>query len=367
MRLVQLITRRQRRGAEVFAAELSTALAVHGHTIHFAGLTPPPTEPLAPPNVVCDDVSQAPQSLLSPRIVLDLARYLRRTNPDVIQANGGYALKYAVLAKRLYRLPHPIVYRNIGLSSDWLRRSGQKVWAQWIMRGIAASASVSTASRNDLVATYGVEPSIATVIRRGVPVEAVEISEARCTLRLALGVPEEAPLLLHVGSFTPEKNHAGLLRIVARVRAAHPGAHLALVGDGPLRPEVAREAGRQGAVHLLGLRDDVPHLMAGADLLLLPSHTEGIPGVILEAGVQSLPAVAYAIGGVAEAVRDGETGRLIPPGDEAAFAEAVAALLAAPERRAALGRAARALIASEYALDRSVDAFERLYRQIVAA
>src|SRR5690606_12748645 len=103
---------------------------------------------------------------------------------------------------------------------------------------------------------------------------------------------------------------------------------------------------------------------AGADLLLLPSHTEGIPGVILEAGVQSLPSVAYGVGGVAEALRDGETGRLIPPGDEAGFAEAVTALLAAPERRAAMGRRARAFIEADYSLDRSVDAFEHLYWRI---
>ena len=312
-------------------------------------------------------MSTAPPSALNPRIVLDLARYLRRVGPDVIQANGGYAMKYAVLAKRWGRGRCPLLYCNIGLSSDWLRRPGQRAWNRWLLRQADVTAAVSDASRADLLATYGLDPDRVEVVRRGVPLEAEDPEAARRSLRAELGLPAETSVLLHVGSFSPEKNHAGLLRIVERIE--QPDVHLVLVGDGPLRTEIERAAAlnalKKKNTTLLGLRSDVPRLMAGADLLLLSSLTEGIPGVILEAGVQSLPVVAYDVGGVGEAVRDGETGRLIPAGDEAAFADAVANLLTDAARRRTLGAATRAFIESDYALARSVDSFERLYHQIV--
>ncbi len=348
----------------MFAADLSTALVARSHVVRFAGLNPPPTEPLAPPDVAADDVSEAQSSVLSPRIVSDLARYLRRVNPDVIQANGGYAMKYVVLAKLWGRGRWPILYCNIGLSSDWLRKLGQRAWNGWLLRQAAVTAAVSDASRTDLLNTYGLAPDLVEVVRRGVPMESLASATARSALRDELGLPDDATVLLHVGSFSPEKNHAGLLRIFQRVRAQHPDAHLVLVGDGPLRVEVEAQAERQGSVRVLGVRQDVSRLMAGSDLLLLPSLTEGIPGVILEAGAQALPTVAYDVGGVAEAVRDGETGRLIASGDEEGFAHAVSALLADPTQRRGMGAQARAFIQSDYSLERSVDSFERLYHRI---
>ena len=366
LRVVQLVTRRQRRGAEVFAAELSTALSERGHTVHYAGLNPPPTEPLTPPGAVNDDVSRVPGHVLDPRIVSDLARYLRRIRPDVVQANGGYAMKYTVLAKQWSRGRWPLLYCNIGLSSDWLRKPGQRMWNRWLLQQADMTAAVSEASRTDLLATYRLDPDHVEIVRRGVPLDTVDRTMARAQVRSELGIADERATLLHVGSYAPEKNHAGLLRIAEQVRVAHPALHLVLVGDGPLRPDVEREAERLGQVHLLGVRDDVPRLLAAADLLVLPSLTEGIPGVILEAGVQSLPSVAYHVGGVGEAIRDGATGRLIPSGDEPAFAHAVTDLLADPTQRRTMGEQARAFIQSDYALARSVDSFERLYRQLSA-
>ncbi|MDX1745322.1 MAG: glycosyltransferase, partial [Halobacteriales archaeon] len=137
------------------------------------------------------------------------------------------------------------------------------------------------------------------------------------------------------------------------------------VGDGPLRDGVERAAAQTDRVHVLGSRGDVARVMAAADLLLLPSLTEGVPGVILEAGAQSLPVVAYQVGGVGEAVLDGTTGRLIPVGEETTFADVVSDLLGDRQRRHSMGAAARTFIESEYALARSVDAFEDLYSRII--
>jgi L-malate glycosyltransferase len=364
MQIVQLVTRRQRRGAEVFATELADALHVRGHDVTVVGLQPPHGDVLTPRNAAGVDLGVRGGFVLHSGGVRQLAQYLRSRGECVVQANGGFAMKYAVLARRWARGSWPIVYRNIGLSSDWLTRPGQRWWNRWLMRQVDAAAAVSEASRRDLIRSYGLDPERVRVVRRGVPVgSVVGRSEGRAALTAA-GIPEDAFVLLHVGSFTPEKNHEGLLRILERVRAEVGHVHLALVGDGPLRGRV--EAAAPPHVHFLGVRTDVPALMAGADVFVLPSLTEGLPGVVLEAAVQHLPAVAYDVGGVSEVVRDGETGRLIASGDESHAAAALLDLVRRPVDRHALAASAHQMVLEQYSLDRSTDAFEALYRGVAS-
>lgn len=361
--IVQLVTRRQRRGAEVIATDLADALQGRGHRSIVLGLGPPPGAVLTPREAEAADLTASGEGPLHLARVLELGRVLDRLAPDVVQANGGYAMKYAVTARLVSRARWPLVYCNIGLSSDWLRSPVQRAWNRWLMRRVEATAAVSEASRQDLLATYGLDPARVRVVRRGLATEALGREAGRRRLAEA-GVPPEGTVLLHVGSFSPEKNHAGLLRIVEQVRAGGESVHLVLVGDGALRAEVLCVAGAH--VHALGLRDDVPTLLAGADLFVLPSLTEGIPGVILEAAVQRVPSVAYDVGGVGEVVRDGETGRLVASGDEAGAADAVLSLLRDPAERERLGEAARALVVGQFSLDGSVDGFEALYREVLS-
>lgn len=363
MQIVQLVGCRQRRGAEVFATELADALQARGHVVTVLGLKLSEAEVLAPRRATGADLPFVRDGILHPARVRALAQFLQQRGPLVVQANGGFAMKHAVVARRLARADWPIVYRNIGLSSDWLTRPGQRLWNRWLMRQVEATAAVSETSRGDLVRTYGLDPDRVRVIRRGVATTTViDRGEGRSALRAA-GVPDNAFVLLHVGSFTEEKNHAGLLRITERVCAEAPFIHLVLVGEGPLWPQI--QAMAPANVHLLGIRKDVSALMAGADVFLLPSTTEGIPGVVLEAAVQQLPSVAYDVGGVKEAVEDGATGRLIPKHDETGAACAVLDLVRRPEYRSVLGAAARRLVVEQYGLERSTDAFEAVYRQVV--
>lgn len=362
MRIAQLVTKRQRRGAEVFAADLSEALGHRGHDIVFAGLRPPAYPALTAKGARNIDL-QLPVTLpkLDPRVAWNLARMTRRHRIDVVQANGGFAMKYAVLA-RSFGMGAPILYCNIGLSSDWLRGRIHQHWNGMLLRRVDRTAAVSNASAEDLVSTYGLAPSSVEVIRRGVRVDSVISSERGRRQLVRMGVPSGAFVLLHVGSFSAEKNHEGLLRIFHRARESTPHLHLVLVGDGPLRERVEVKAGP--AVSFLGTRDDVPRLMSGADLLMLPSHTEGIPGVILEAAVQALPCVAYDVGGVAEAVDHGRTGMLVPHGQEREAAQVVTDLSQDRSRLSELGVGARALVRQRYDIRRSADAFERALREL---
>lgn len=368
MRILHLITRRQRRGAEVFAAQLSDGLARNGHEVVLVGLFPPPSDALTPATARTHDLSGRPERRLSYALITELSDLIRKLRPDVVQANGSATLKYASLAKTLSRGRWPLVYRNIGIASQWLRYPAHRWWSRWLLRMVGHVAAVSSKSGEDFRRAYGVPVSRISVIPIGVHVPAVpRLPELRVRLVELARISGDSEILLHVGSFSPEKNHHWLIDAFSQLREQRPSAHLLLVGDGPLRPRVesaVAEHGLQDKVHFLGTRADVPTLIGGADLLLLSSTTEGISGVVLEAAAQAVPAVATAVGSLSEAVQDGSTGVLVAPGDTHAFVSAVAELLDDPVRRRTMGEAAYAFVKERYAMERIIPRFEQLYAEL---
>jgi glycosyltransferase involved in cell wall biosynthesis len=115
-------------------------------------------------------------------------------------------------------------------------------------------------------------------------------------------------------------------------------------------------------VRMLGAREDAAELVGGGDVLLLPSSTEGLPGVVLEAAAREVPAIAWDVGGVGEVIEDSRTGYVVPPGDGKAFIGRVLELIDDPERARGMGEAARAWVCAEFDLPRVAGAFERLYQ-----
>lgn len=368
MRVLQLVTRRQLRGAEVFAARLSEGLVRRGVEVWFAGLYPPGETPLTPEGAIVGDLSPTATAWAAPLRIARLATTIRRVRPHVIQANGSATLKYSVAATRLPFCHCPLVYRNISVASHWVGSRWKRAAYRRLFRTVNRVVSVSEESRNDLLATYGYPADRASVIYRGVEVpDRVDRPAARRRLAKAAGADPGRPLLLHVGSLTPEKNHTGILHAFASLLETAPDAHLCFAGRGPLEVELRHRVGELGLssrVTFLGLRRDAPELTAGADLLVLFSDVEGVPGVALEAGARGTPAVASRVGGVPEAVIDGETGILIEPGNVRGLVETISELLAAPDRLDALGRGARARVMAFFDLERAVDQFLELYGEL---
>lgn len=173
-----------------------------------------------------------------------------------------------------------------------------------------------------------------------------------------------APELLCVARFTPQKMHATLLTALARLRRDGLPVRLQLVGTGPLEPQLRRHAARLGlgdAVVFLGRRDDVPALMAAADLLVLPSAFEGLPLVLLEAMAVGLPVVATRIGGTIEAL-GADHPWLVPPGRSRDLAAAIADALGRPEARRAAAAAQHERAAARFTADRMAADTIRIYR-----
>jgi glycosyltransferase involved in cell wall biosynthesis len=176
-------------------------------------------------------------------------------------------------------------------------------------------------------------------------------------------VPPGAALLLCVGRLAPQKNHALAVRALADL----PGAHLVILGDGPLRAELGRLATRlhvEDRLRLAGVRPDARAVMAAADVVLLPSRWEGLPLVALEALLSGTPLVATAGRGVRELLRDDVDALLVPVDDAAALAAGVRRVLTEPGLAQRLGESGRAAAAS-YTEARMVRDYLDLYAGLV--
>jgi len=168
-----------------------------------------------------------------------------------------------------------------------------------------------------------------------------------------------------VASLTEVKNHAGLIEAWTEVVSAHPTATLTLVGDGPLREALeaqVRDGGIESNVKFVGLQSDVRPYLHRAGLFVLPSFREAMPLSLLEAMATGIPAVASEVGAVPEIVRQGMTGRLVPPGEPAPLAKALIELLADPGSLKKQGLRAREEVSREFSLRARVDAIEEGYQ-----
>jgi glycosyltransferase involved in cell wall biosynthesis len=176
------------------------------------------------------------------------------------------------------------------------------------------------------------------------------------------------PIVIVVANLIAYKGHEYFLRAWADVCRVFPGAVALLVGEGPVR--AAREAdaralGIETNVRFLGLRRDVPALLAVSDLLAHPSTQEGFCNALLEAMAASRPVVATDVGGNREAVVDGETGLLVPARDAARLAAAMLAVLEQPDRGVAWGRAGRRRAAERFQRSRMLREYETLYDELL--
>jgi glycosyltransferase involved in cell wall biosynthesis len=187
-------------------------------------------------------------------------------------------------------------------------------------------------------------------------------------LRRDLGLGDR-PVLLSVGRFEPEKDHAGLLRAFEALRRTTPEAVLLLVGRGDLEAEVQRQAQSLelgDGVRFLGTRDDVPALMNAADVFVMSSWWEGLPLVLLEASAVGLPIVATDVGGNAEIVAHEVSGLIVPPRETAPLAGALQRVIQmSAEERQAMGKAGRARIEAEYDIERTLDVWESIHAGLV--
>lgn len=300
------------------------------------------------------------------RYILLLARQLLRIHPDILHLHNPTALFYGALAGKLARVPC-IVYTEHG--RDLASSKRNKYLHRMLWRLVNRIVVVSESSRA-LLQVEGIPDSRILTIHNGINAARFLIGEDRWGMRDRLGFDREQPLLGIVARLDAIKNHASLLRAMPCVIQAHPDASLLIIGDGPLRADLERQAaelGLGGHVRFLGMRDDVPELLVALDVVVLCSLSEGLSLTLLEESAAGSSVVATAVGGNPEIIEDGITGLLVPMGNDAALADAINRLLDDPERAHAFGQAARLQFMREFTLARMVSRYVEVYEDCAPA
>jgi glycosyltransferase involved in cell wall biosynthesis len=368
IRVLQLIDGLNVGGAEVLLRDLTRGLLDDGRFQVSIGYSSP--GPLLDQIVALGvPVTRLPRlARVDPLLLLNTWRLIRRTRPHVVHSHLFKSDFHGRPAARMAGVP--VVVSTLHNNSAWARRPllgpiyGAN--ARLADRLIAVSEEV----RDFSLEAMRLSPAQVVAIRNGVPIERFVGNEAAGrALRAELGIAADAPLCGVVARLSPQKDHRNFLRAAAQVHAALPNARFLIVGDGELRAELealARELGLGAAVIFAGIRSDVPAVLAALDLLVFSSAWEGLPVALLEAMASSRAVVSTAVGGVPGVLVDGSTGLLAPPGEPAALAAAMAALLGDAERRAAMGRAGHARVVANYSIQAMVKATIDLYLSLLA-
>jgi glycosyltransferase involved in cell wall biosynthesis len=248
-----------------------------------------------------------------------------------------------------------------------IRRWAMVTLARFVCRRADMVRCVSSSLMRTAV-NMGIPPSRLVYLPSRVDTEVFSPRQAtawRSAIREEL-CAEQSKVVLFVGTFSLHKGVKYLIGAMPQIVRQHPDVKLVLVGSGPLETrlrELVQRLGVTESVVFVGRRshDQMPQVVAAADVLVLPSLNEGLPRVILEAMATGLPVVATSVGGIPELVADGRTGLLVRPADEGALADAVCRVLADPDEAMAWGRAGRAVAEREYEREANL----RGYAQIV--
>ncbi|TQM43084.1 glycosyltransferase [Pseudonocardia cypriaca] len=285
------------------------------------------------------------------RALVALVRAMREERPDIVVTRGYNAEALGRIAAALTRVPRSVVW--VHNATDIGPRGRIRPVVDRLLEPLtSAYYGVAHAQRTYLVDELGHPAEKVEIIHNG-----VDPARFAPGAPVDLGLPAGARAIGIVAVLREEKDHPTLLRAMRMVVDEVPEAHLLVIGDGPLRPELeelARQLGMSGNVTFAGSRPDVAALLPALDVAVLSSTTECFPMAVLEAMACGVPVVGTEVGGVPEMIEDGVTGYLVPSRHPRATADALVKILRDPARAAEMGRAARDRVLAEFTLDRSV-------------
>jgi glycosyltransferase involved in cell wall biosynthesis len=295
-----------------------------------------------------------------PRTIWSLVRSLRRHCIEIILTNTDKELRFAGAAARLCHNPPVIARRGIDLPLK--NTTGYRLTYNVLARAVVAN---SEATKRTLVGSVPwLDPDRVHVIHNGIDPDRFAGDKTR-PLRQELGLPGDAQVIGFVGRLCEQKGIEHLLAAFARIAARRTDTHLLLVGDGELRDlaiAFARRHDLGGRLHLTGFRDDVPAVMRSLDVCVLPSLWEGFGIVLIEAMAAGKPCVTTRISSMPEIVRDGETGRVVPPADADSLAAALLEILDDPALAGRMGAAGRQVVHERFTVTRMIDQYEQVFR-----
>lgn len=304
----------------------------------------------------------------APRVnsaVREAVACLRDFRADVLCCHGYKPDVLGLMAARRANVP------VIAVSRGWTAATLKVRFYDWLDRvSLHSMDFVVCVSRKQAVkvSRLGVPRSRVRVIRNAIDIARFSERDPECRNELEALFPIRPRLIVGAaGRFSPEKGFGVLVSAAGEVVNANPEAGFVLFGEGPLRDQLARQIAERGLernVVLPGFRPDLDRLLPCFDLVALPSYTEGLPNIVLEAFAARVPVVATAVGGTPEIIDDGENGYLVPAGKPAAMAEKIAAALAGDTQRQAMGAAGFARVRDHFSFEAQGARYQNLFAQV---
>ena len=367
MRVLHVVASSQRRGAEVFAADLVRSLGRAGIEQRVIALrgSRDPIRFDAELTVLSPNGRVAPRLRIQIGSVRALRSAIRDWSPQIVNVHGGEPLKYVVLAGlgRSFGL----LYRKIGAAPNLSPRSVRRAAHAALMRRADVVVAVADCIRCEAIEVFGLSEHRVVTIPNAVEAARVFPASSREEARRTLGVLADAPVVLFLGALSEEKAPLDFIEVADRLVLHRPDVLLLMAGNGPKRAEVetaVRDRGLGGTVRILGSRADVATLLSACDVVAITSRTEGMPGAVIEAGLAARPVVGYAVGGVPEVVVDGQTGLLTPPMDVESLTRALLVMFENDELRDRMGEAARERCLRSFEMRAVAPCYLDLYRQL---
>lgn len=312
MRILQVIPYFCFGGAEIMCENLCYALQAQGHEVLAVSLYDDRT-----PIARRMEAAGIPIEYLDKKLGLDISmvsklmKIMKRFRPDVVHTHLD-VIKYAAAAaklagvKKCVHTVHSVAHKE---AEGTLQKIINKTY---YTLGWSVPVALSDEIQQTIADFYGMDKEKIPVIRNGIDL-------TRCVPKTDFAFGETVTIL-HVGRFDVPKNHAGLLKLFAKLHGKYPQCRLQLVGDGDLRPEMetlAEDLGITPWVEFCGMQSDVHPYLHKADLFILPSLYEGNPMTIIEAMGTALPIIATDVGGIPDMLTNGETALLVPCEEEA--------------------------------------------------
>ena len=335
MKILQIIPYFCFGGAETMCENLCYALQNQGHDVLAVSLfddRTPIAQRMEAAGISIEYLDKKPG--LDVSMLPKLTKIMKRFGPDVVHTHLN-VIKYAAAAAKLAGVKK-CVHTVHSVADKEAEGTLQKILNKiYFTLGWSVPVALSDEIQDTIADFYGMDKAKIPVIRNG-----IDLSRCQPKETYSFG---ETVTILHVGRFDLPKNHAGLLKMFARLHAKYPNCHLQLVGDGDLRPEMEALAENLGItpwVEFCGMQSDVHPYLHHADIFILPSLYEGNPMTIIEAMGTALPILATDVGGIPDMLTNGETARLAAC-EEDALLEACEALLRDEELRRRLGQAAK--------------------------
>jgi len=289
---------------------------------------------------------------------------------DIIHTQDQDTHIYGALAHRYLGIPTVMTRHVMEEPADTLRHDMRRRLVLWAAHyGLNQIIAVSEAVRQQFARQSRVPLTKIETIYNGINVAQFETGARREAKRAEMGWALDRPIVAMVAVMRPGKGHEVLFEAIPQIKRAIPNVQIKLIGDGELRGKLTEQAAPYGdTVEFLGARMDVPELLGTSDVLALPSWSEALPNVLIEAGAASLPVVATNVGGVAEIVEDGIGGYLVAPGNAAELASRLIDVLQDTVRARAMGRNARQRIEQTFVLsqqaNRTIALYERLLSEV---